>query len=95
MVVCIATTRSCPGEAMKGHRVARHFNNTIHFGTIKQYLPAGEVDDVHFEVWYVTYDDGDDADYNLVDIQAMLTLYHSHCHEDKGIPPQLADGMDR
>jgi len=72
----ISKTFDKPGSSLVGKRVARKFDEGLFFGSIKEYCPIGTVETADFEVWYVGYDDGDDADY-AINIQAMLTLYET------------------
>jgi len=73
------------GSSLVGKRVAREFDDGVFFGSIKEYCPVGTIENADFDVWYVEYDDGDDADYDIVNIQAMLTLYEKemHCSPDE------------
>lgn len=60
-----SSTELFPGRSLVGKRVAREFDEGLFFGTIKEHLPTGTIYDVNFDVWYVEYDDGDNADYNI------------------------------
>lgn len=73
-----------PMDSLVGRRVAREFDEGLFFGTIRQYLPRGTVEDADFEMWAVEYDDGDEADYDHVNIQAMIALYEMQtmCNEE-------------
>lgn len=63
------------GSPLVGRWVAREFDDGIFFGTIKEHLPVGTLENADVEMWAVEFDDGDEADYNHDNIQAMLVLY--------------------
>lgn len=68
--------------SLVGKRVAKEFDEGIFFGSIKEYLPRGSVEDADFEMWSVRYDDSDEEDLGESDIRSMLQLYEREMRND-------------
>ena len=64
-----------PGASLIGRRVAKRFDEGIFFGTIKEFLPIGSVEEAPYDLWSVLYDDEDEEDLAITDIKPMLELY--------------------
>ena len=51
-------------------RVAKDFDGTVHLGTVTDYNSNGFV-----QLWHVTYDDGDEEDFNRKELDDAIALY--------------------
>jgi hypothetical protein len=64
-------------HSFKGRRAAKYFDKVIFYGTIDGFTAeVGEEE----EFWHITYDDGDDEEYDMQDLKTALTLYDTVKH---------------
>lgn len=59
-------------ESFKGKRAAKAFGKEIFYGTIDKFTAELDGED---EFWHITYDDGDDEEYDSSDLKIALNLY--------------------
>lgn len=59
-------------ESFKGKRAAKAFGKEIFYGTIDKFTAEVDGED---EFWHITYDDGDDEEYDGNDLKIALNLY--------------------
>lgn len=67
-------------ESYIERRVAKYFDTDLYFGTVTAFKKAETSDDEDY--WHITYDDGDQEDYDLTDMVAQLKEYGLHSTAD-------------
>jgi hypothetical protein len=72
-----------PSSSFLHQRVAKRFSCGIFFGTIVE-------EDNDDGLWHVHYDDDDEEDLNIKEVQRALRLYQSKQHDDVNVNPSLA-----
>lgn len=71
-------------HSFKGRRAAKAFGKDIFYGTIDKFTAESDGED---EFWHITYDDGDDEEYDAGDLKVALNLYEKVKAKDPSPAP--------
>ncbi len=55
------------GNSLVEQRVAKYFGKILYFGTVSEFLPKTDVDDI--DLWKIVYDDGDSEEFDPNDMK--------------------------
>lgn len=69
------------GKEYLNQRVAKTFNGTLHFGSVKEFIPSEESPD-KVEFWHILYDDGDEEDFEWKELSRYLKKYKDNAAKD-------------
>jgi hypothetical protein len=74
-----AESPKAKGNKYLDRRVAKHFGKDLYFGVVDEfYCPDG------WDLWHVTYDDGDQEDFELDELIPALEEYRKNKNSDPG-----------
>lgn len=65
------------GEDYVSRRIAKEFDGSVYYGTVKEFYPSERVDG-GVSLWHVAYDDGDSEDMEFAEILQCVELYKNH-----------------
>lgn len=69
-----------------GQRAAKAFGKDIFYGKIDKFTAESDGEE---EFWHITYDDGDDEEYDAEDLKVALTLYEKVKAKDPSPAPPV------
>ena len=74
------------GSSFVGVRIAKKFDSGIFFGSITEYIAANMSKDGEF--WHVTYDDGDEEDFDKHSLSKAISFHIKHRKDDHEYAPE-------
>jgi hypothetical protein len=80
------------GSSFVGVRIAKKFDSGIFFGSITEYVAANMSKDGEF--WHVTYDDGDEEDFDKHSLSKAISFHIKHRKDDHEYAPEDDKGNE-
>ncbi|KAL7545564.1 hypothetical protein ACHAWF_008915 [Thalassiosira exigua] len=71
-------------ESFVGKRIAKKFWTKPYFGRVVEYIQDRKL-------WHITYDDGDEEDFDKNDLRKALRFYRKQQHDDHSKPSSLSE----